>query len=181
MGSREELLRRLPEGFLKITARKPAGAAKLAESERVALIRKGNELYNLKKYELARKIFVTTGYADGLIRLGDLYLKHSQPLEAFRMFLLAPDSKRVQAMVEKSVAVLRHWLSEDKPAAPMPAAPAPGAPAPMPAAPAPAPGASAPKAEATPKAAAAPGASAPKAAAAPKAPNPTAAPRPAPK
>jgi hypothetical protein len=120
MGSREELLRRLPEGFLKITARKPAGAANLAESERVALIRKGNQLFNLKKYDLARKIFVTTGYADGLIRLGDLYLKHSQPLEAFRMFLLAPDARKVQAMVEKSAAVLRHWLSEPAPGGPTP-------------------------------------------------------------
>ena len=152
MGSREELLRRLPEGFLKITVQKPAGAAKLAESERVALIRKGNELYNLKKYDLARKIFVTTGYADGLIRLGDLYLKHSKPLEAFRMYLLAPDSKRVQAMVEKSVAVLRHWLSEEKPAAPMPAAPKPAAPKPA----APAPGTPAPAAPKVPEPPAAP-------------------------
>jgi hypothetical protein len=118
MGSREELLRLLPEGFLKITAQKPAGQAKLAEGERVALIRKGNELFNLKKFDLARKIFLTTGYSDGLIRLGDLYLKQSKPLEAFRMYLLAPDRKKVEAMLEKSVAVLRHWLSEDGAAAP---------------------------------------------------------------
>ena len=136
MGSREELLRRLPrEGFLKITAEKPAGAAKLGESERVALIRKGNELFNLKKFDLARKIFLTTGYADGLIRLGDLYLKQSKPLEAFRMYLQAPDSKKVEALLEKSVAVLRHWLSEDgppavagPPAPPLPPAPPSSAP-----------------------------------------------------
>ena len=136
MGSREELLRRLPrEGFLKITAEKPAGAAKLGESERVALIRKGNELFNLKKFDLARKIFLTTGYADGLIRLGDLYLKQSKPLEAFRMYLLAPDRKKVEAMLEKSVAVLRHWLSEDgPPAVAGPPAP-PSAPPPPPAPP----------------------------------------------
>ncbi len=138
MGNREELLRRLPqEGFLKITAAKPTAPATLAEGERVALIRKGNELFNLKKYELARKIFMTTGYSDGLIRLGDLYLKQSMPLEAFRMYLLAPDRKKVEAMLEKSVAVLRHWLAEGSPqasAAPASAAPAkasgPAAPAP---------------------------------------------------
>jgi hypothetical protein len=125
MGSREELLRRLPkDGFLKITAEKPAGSARLAESERVALIRKGNELFNLKKFDLARKIFVTTGYADGLIRLGDAYLKESKPLEAFRMYLLAPDSKKVEALLEKSVAVLRHWLSEEPASLPGFAAPA---------------------------------------------------------
>jgi len=118
MGNREELLRRLPkEGFLKITAAKPAAPSSLADGERVALIRKGNELFNLKKYELARKIFMTTGYSDGLIRLGDLYLKESKPLEAFRMYLLAPDRKKVEAMLEKSVGVLRHWLAQDAPAA----------------------------------------------------------------
>jgi hypothetical protein len=110
MGSREELLSRLPkEGFLKISSEKPA---RLTEGERVALIRKGNELFNLKKFDLARKIFVTTGYSDGLIRLGDAYLKQSRPLEAFRMYLLAPDGKKVEALLEKTVAVLRHWLSE---------------------------------------------------------------------
>jgi hypothetical protein len=133
MGSREELLRRLPkEGFLKITAEKPAGAAKLAEGERVALIRKGNELFNLKKFDLARKIFLTTGYSDGLIRLGDLYLKQAKPLEAFRMYLQAPDRKKVEALLEKSVAVLRHWLSEDAPPA---AASGPGSAKPASAAP----------------------------------------------
>jgi hypothetical protein len=79
---REELLHRLPkEGFLKITAAKPADPTKLAEGERVALIRKGNELFNQKKLELARKIFITTGYSDGLIRLGDEYIKQAKPLE----------------------------------------------------------------------------------------------------
>jgi hypothetical protein len=131
MGSREELLGRLPkEGFLKITAARPAAPGQLADGERAALIRKGNELFNLKKYELARKIFLTTGYSDGLIRLGDLYLKQSKPLEAFRMYLLAPDRKKVEAMLEKSVAVLRHWLTEGSPQA-VPA----GATGPAPAAP----------------------------------------------
>ncbi len=148
MGNREELLRHLPnEGFLKITATRPAAPEKLADEERVALIRKGNELFNLKKFDLARKIFMTTGYSDGLIRLGDLYLKQSQPLEAFRMYLLAPDRKKVEAMLDKSVAVLRHWLAEGAPqgsgapaAAPATqgSAPASIAPAAAPAAPGPA-------------------------------------------
>jgi hypothetical protein len=137
MGSREELLGRLPkEGFLKITAARPAAPGQLADGERAALIRKGNELFNLKKYELARKIFLTTGYSDGLIRLGDLYLKQSKPLEAFRMYLLAPDRKKVEAMLEKSVAVLRHWLTEGS-ASPLgsPQAVPAGATGPAPAAP----------------------------------------------
>ena len=114
MGSREELLGRLPrDGFLKVTSGK---SAQLSDVQRVALIRKGNELFNQKKLELARKIFITTGYSDGLIRLGDAYLAQSKPLEAFRMYLLAPDGKKVAALLEKTVGVLRHWLSEQPPA-----------------------------------------------------------------
>jgi hypothetical protein len=107
---REELLGHLPkDGFLKVSADKPS---QLSDAQRVALIRKGNELFNQKKLELARKIFLTTGYSDGLIRLGDEYLRQSQPLEALRMYLLAPDSKKAAAMMEKAAGVLRHWLSE---------------------------------------------------------------------
>jgi hypothetical protein len=109
MDKREELLSRLPrEGLLKVSA-KPA---ELATDQRAALIRKGNELYNEKKYDLAKKIFLTTGYTDGLIRLGDMYLKEAQPLEAFRLYWLAPDRKKTQVLLEKSVAVIRKWLKE---------------------------------------------------------------------
>jgi len=110
MGKREELLNRLPkEGFLKISEAKPA---ELAQEQRAVLIRRGNALYNEKKYDLAKRIFLTTGYSDGLIRLGNMYLKEAKPLEAFRMYWLAPDRKKVEAMLEKSVAIIRKWLKE---------------------------------------------------------------------
>jgi len=104
------LLNRLPkEGFLKISEAKPA---ELAQEQRAVLIRRGNALYNEKKYDLAKRIFLTTGYSDGLIRLGNMYLKEAKPLEAFRMYWLAPDRKKVEAMLEKSVAIIRKWLKE---------------------------------------------------------------------
>ena len=113
MGSREELLKRLPqEGLLKVSAEKPAA---LTQEQKVALIRKGNELFNRRQFDLARKIFITTGYSDGLIRLGDEYLKQSRPLDAYRLYLLAPDAKKAEALLERAVAVLRRWLAE-KPA-----------------------------------------------------------------
>jgi hypothetical protein len=40
------------------------------------------------------------------------------------MYLQAPDRKKVEALLEKSVAVLRHWLAEGAPAAPPGSAPA---------------------------------------------------------
>lgn len=114
MGSREELLSRLPkEGLLKTTVQRPSP---LPQEQKAALIRKGNQLFNQGKYELARKIFVTTGYSDGLIRLGDQYMKQSKPLEAFRLYLLAPDARKVEALLARTVAVVQHWLAEKPPA-----------------------------------------------------------------
>ena len=109
MIARDELLKKVPkEGFLKITQSR---AAALPKEQRIALIRKGNELFNQKKYDLAKRIFLTTGYSDGLIRLGNLYLNQNMPLEAFRMYWLAPDQKKVEAM-EKTVGIIKKWLKE---------------------------------------------------------------------
>jgi hypothetical protein len=110
MSTRDDLLRRLPrEGFLKIPESRTAA---LPEEQRGALLRKGNALFNEKKYDLAKKVFLTTGYADGLIRLGDMYMKEKKPLEALRMYWLAPETKKVGALVERASEVLRSWLKE---------------------------------------------------------------------
>ncbi|UCF96233.1 MAG: hypothetical protein JSV89_13735 [Spirochaetaceae bacterium] len=110
MKAREELLKKVPkEGFLKISQ---SQAADMSKEQRVALIRKGNELFNQQKYDLAKKIFLTTGYSDGLIRLGNLYMNQNMPLEAFRMYYLAPDRKKVDAMLEKTVGIIKKWLKE---------------------------------------------------------------------
>jgi hypothetical protein len=110
MKAREKLLKQIPrEGFLKITESRPA---EMSREQRVALIRKGNDLFNQKQYDLAKKIFLTTGYSDGLIRLGDLYMNQNMPLEAFRMYKLAPDRKKVDTMLEKTVEIVKKWLQE---------------------------------------------------------------------
>jgi hypothetical protein len=111
MKAREELLNRLPrEGFLKISR---SQAVDMAAEAKAALIRKGNELFNRKQYEEAKKIFLTTGYTDGLIRVGNFYLGQNNPLEALRMYWLAPDRKKVEVMLEKTVGILQKWLKEE--------------------------------------------------------------------
>ncbi|MBN2551159.1 MAG: hypothetical protein JXB06_00255 [Spirochaetales bacterium] len=110
MRAREELLKKIPqEGFLKISESR---AAEMSKEQRVALIRKGNDLFNQKKYDLAKRIFLTAGYSDGLIRLGNLYMDQNMPLEAFRMYYLAPDRKKVDALLEKTVEIIKKWLKE---------------------------------------------------------------------
>ena len=111
MVNKEEVLKSLPEdGFLKISESKTVS---LPKDKRIALIRKGNEFFNRKKYDLAKKIFLTTGYTDGLIRLGEYYYEQGRSLEAFRMFWLAPYPKRVNAMLEKMVYIMKEWLKEE--------------------------------------------------------------------
>jgi hypothetical protein len=98
-----------PEGFLKVT-RPPA--ADVTSEQKVQLIRKGNELFALGQLEAAKKIFVTTRYSDGMIRLGDHYAQQKDYLSAFQMFKLAPAPDRAEAMIQKLSAVLKNWLKE---------------------------------------------------------------------
>jgi hypothetical protein len=99
------------EGFLKVSSSDGSG---LSSSDRVALIRKGNELFNRNEMIGARRIFMTVRYGDGLIRLGDYYLKRGDPLEAFRMFWLAGDRRRIDEMTEQMAWVIRKWLRDDQ-------------------------------------------------------------------
>jgi tetratricopeptide (TPR) repeat protein len=107
----KELLKKIPKtGFLKLTAEK----VDLSEEDRIALIRKGNAYFNQGKYDIAKKIFLTAHYPDGLVRLGDYYLAEKKPLEAFRMFWLAKYPRQVDRMVEKMAAIIKKWIKEER-------------------------------------------------------------------
>jgi hypothetical protein len=96
-------------GFTKIGKE---SVPQLTSAQRSALIRRGNELFNAGKIEEAKRIFVTSRYSDGLIRLGDYYLKKNSHLEAFRMYWLAPDRPKIDMLVERMAGVVREWLEE---------------------------------------------------------------------
>ena len=97
------------QGFLKVAV---GSKSAVSGTQRAALIRKGNELFNQGNMEIAQRIFVTTRYADGLIRLGQHYWKAGQGLEAFRMFYLAGDNARVAELSERMALVIRRWIEE---------------------------------------------------------------------
>lgn len=87
---------------------------KLKESERIELIRKGNQLFNEGNVEMAAKIFKATNYIDGLIRIGDYYYKKSQPLRALTYYKAANCKPRIEELAGKMFEVLKTWLEEDK-------------------------------------------------------------------
>jgi hypothetical protein len=108
----QDILKKLPAGgFLKISE---DSTAPLPREKRVALIRKGNELFNKGEFSLAQRIFITTRYTDGLIRMGDHYIKGGKPLEALRLYWLAPAPDKTAAIVEKIALVMKQWLAEGK-------------------------------------------------------------------
>lgn len=98
-------------GFIKIT--RPE-LPKLSGAQKTALIRKGNELFNTGQLEEAGKIFLTTGYSDGLVRLGDKYFEKHRTLDAFRMYCLAPDLHKKEMMIKKMAVIIREWVKESK-------------------------------------------------------------------
>ncbi|THB68141.1 MAG: hypothetical protein D6B26_00895 [Spirochaetaceae bacterium] len=97
-------------GFIKTGDERPSH---IDSATRVALIRKGNELFNNGRIEQAKRVFITVGYGDGLIRIGDHYRSKKQPLEAFRMYWLAGSERNYGPELEKMAQIVRHWLAED--------------------------------------------------------------------
>lgn len=99
------------EGFIK-TADLPVPLAE--NDQKAALNRKGNELFNQGNVEAARRIFQTTGYSDGLIRVGDKYVDSNRPVDALKMYWLAHEKNRAQGLIEKIAFVIQNLLKEEE-------------------------------------------------------------------
>lgn len=98
--------------FLKTTV-----PAQVDGSQKAALNRKGNQFFNEGNIEAARRIFITTGYSDGLSRVGDFYKSKNQMLDALKMYWIAPDRNKSQPLIEQLAGLIRDCLEEnDNPA-----------------------------------------------------------------
>ncbi|MDR0524399.1 MAG: hypothetical protein LBG90_00825 [Spirochaetaceae bacterium] len=99
-------------GFIKTAQKPPAGGRNIEGSQKAALNRKGNALFNTGDIEGAKRVFLTTGYSDGLSRIGDAYKAQNRYLEALNMYLIAPDPKKYEAMVKQLSAIIQKLLHE---------------------------------------------------------------------
>lgn len=97
----------IPEGFIKVTDKPIQG---LSSEQKVVLNRKGNVLFNEGKFDAACRIFVTTGYSDGLVRVGDLYMKQNKPLLALKYYMLAKNKAKSESIYEKISNVISVML-----------------------------------------------------------------------
>jgi hypothetical protein len=86
----------------------------LTPEQKVHLNRRGNALYNSGDVETARRIFQTTGYSDGLGRVGEAYMKDGHPIEALKMFKLSHDQGRSAELIEKAAEAIRKMLDEEE-------------------------------------------------------------------
>ena len=81
-------------------------------SQKTALNRRGNVLFNSGDIEGARRIFMTTGYSDGLSRVGDYYKSQNRPIEALRMNWIARDRKKSDPLIMKIAEIMRDLINE---------------------------------------------------------------------
>jgi hypothetical protein len=93
--------------FLK-TLSKP----QIASDQKAVLNRKGNILYNEGRIEDARRIFLTTGYSDGLTRIGDFYMSKGRILDALRMYWIAPDKKKSESIIIELSEIIKSMIHE---------------------------------------------------------------------
>jgi hypothetical protein len=94
--------------FLK-TIQKPA----IDGAQKAALNRRGNVLYNSGDIEGARRIFLTTGYSDGLARIGDYYRSKGRLLDALRMYWIAPDKKKSDPIIRELSLLIQNLIHEE--------------------------------------------------------------------
>ena len=91
--------------FLKTIAKPGMDGA-----EKAALNRKGNLLFNSGNIEGARRIFLTTGYSDGLARIVDYYKSKGMNLDALRMYWIAPDKKKAASIIVEVSVLIKSFI-----------------------------------------------------------------------
>jgi len=83
-------------------------------TQKAALNRKGNFLYNSGDIEGARRIFLTTGYSDGLVRVGDYYFSKGKILDALKLYWIAPDRKKAEPIIMQLSAIIQNFIHEKR-------------------------------------------------------------------
>ncbi len=98
-------------GFIK-TSDSPLTS--LSSEQKVMLNRKGNILFNEGDITSATRLFITTGYSDGLNRIGDNYKKEGDDLTALKFYHLAHNKSKSEPILERIANVVSNLIHEDE-------------------------------------------------------------------
>lgn len=88
--------------------------AELTSEQKAQLNRRGNMLFNQGDIETSRRIFQTTGYSDGLRRVGESYLEAKRPVDALKMFKLSHDEARSAELIGIAALAIRKMLEQEE-------------------------------------------------------------------
>lgn len=98
------------EGFIKVT---DSPVSSLTSEQKAILNRKGNVLFNQGDIESARRLFITTGYSDGLTRVGDYYAQNTnKELQALKLYWLAHNKRKSEPIIQKVATIVKTLLNE---------------------------------------------------------------------
>ena len=97
-------MQEIKEGFIK-TSELPVNTLTAEQKARLNL--RGNELYNKKDIVAAERIFITTGYSDGLARIGDYYANKNEQLKALKFYHLAHNTYKEGILLDKLAEIIR--------------------------------------------------------------------------
>ena len=98
------------EHFIKVTEN---ALTHLNSEQKAVLNRRGNQLFNEGFINEAQRIFITTGYSDGLTRVGDYYAARNTTLEALRMYCLAKNKRKSEPIIDSLVRLIRVLIDTD--------------------------------------------------------------------
>ncbi len=100
---------KIPDGFIKVTDNPVDG---LTSEQKVILNRKANTMFNNGNIEDARRIYITTGYSDGLTRVGDYYMNKNESLKALKSYYLAHNKRDAEPIYESLAKVISTLLND---------------------------------------------------------------------
>lgn len=98
-----------PGHFIKVTDFPVSG---LTSEQKVVLNRKGNVFFNQGKILEARRLFITTGYSDGLNRVAEKSMEEGKELDALKLYLLAHNKKNAEPLIEKLAGIISSIIKE---------------------------------------------------------------------
>lgn len=100
-------MQELSEGFIKTTE---LPIKTLTAEQKAKLNLRGNELYNKNDISAAERIFITTGYSDGLARIGDYYESKNEKLKALKFYHLARNSYKEGVLLDQLAEIIRTFI-----------------------------------------------------------------------
>jgi len=94
------------------------------DSTKVALIRKGNEFFNLRQIDEAYRCYITASYFAGIERIADYYHDEKNTVKAYRLYKYIQKNessidgsvrikKKIENIALVFVKVIREWVKKD--------------------------------------------------------------------